>query len=221
MKLVFTQDIQRDIDNWQASINRKSYGVEWKKFLPAGISEDGVNNESMLKKYLEDNFYRTGKISSFVDWLNKTARVNQIQEDLEKLLGNTFSQNTITAYITTFHRAPYDVQQKFFFLIFRETNRERNITNIYHELMHFLFHEYYWEQCRTVGFNDQQIHVLKESSTILLNPTLEKRGFPKDFGYPNHQELREKMLKDWEKYKNFEKVLDVACEYVKKNKMFL
>ncbi len=208
MQLIFIQDIQRDINNWQISITRKSYGVEWKKFLPVDISEDEISDGKILKKYLESNFYQTGKVSSFIDWLNNTVHVNQIQEDLEKLFKNTFSSDTIKVYITTFHRAPYNVQQNFFFLILREKNRERGITNIYHELMHFFFHRYYWDQCVAAGFNDQQIHTLKESATVLLNPILEKRELPKDFGYPQHEAQRTVFKRFWKENNDFKSVLD-------------
>jgi hypothetical protein len=68
----------------------------------------------------------------------------------------------------------------------------------YHELMHFIFHEYFWWICRKVGLSEPQIHDLKESMTVLLNPILERHGLPLDKGYPKHQALRAKLKELWE-----------------------
>jgi hypothetical protein len=78
--------------------------------------------------------------------------------------------------------------------------------------MHFLFHIHYWETCKKAGLSENQIHDIKESFTVLLNPILKRRGLPLDFGYPNHQEFRVSLEKLWNKGENFEiflkKVLD-------------
>lgn len=200
-------DIQRDISNWQTSITRTSYGIDWKKFLPADITEADVRNDVVLRQYLEEHFYRNGKVAAFIKWIRTTTSAQQIRVDLEGLLGHPVLEDSITIFITTFHRAPYDVQQHLFFLIFREQNRERSITTIYHELMHFLFHQYYWKQCQDAGLDEQQIHRMKEAATVLLNPILKERGLPLDMGYPQHEELRAFMQRVWQKHRHFSSFL--------------
>ncbi|RJO59139.1 hypothetical protein C4546_03515 [Candidatus Parcubacteria bacterium] len=214
MQLLFIQDIQRDINNWQTSITRKSYGIDWKTYLPSDISEAEVNNTKFLKGYLKKHFYQNGKISTFITWMNKSVDEEGIRNDLEILLDEKFPPNPISVYITTFHRAPYDIQQHFFYLIFREKDRERSITTIYHELMHFLFHIYYWEQCQALGLDEQQIHTVKESVTVLLNQILQKRGLPLDMGYPQHRVLREKFKHFWEMEPNLRLLIDKVSKFL-------
>ncbi len=56
MKLQFIIDIERDVKNWQNSLNAKSYGLSWKKFLPNDISIKNVRDGKYLKNYLEEKF---------------------------------------------------------------------------------------------------------------------------------------------------------------------
>mgnify|MGYP001608659401 FL=1 len=211
MEIKFIKSIERDIQNWQNSVAAKSYGVEWKKFLPEDISIEDVRDSGRLKIYLEKNYYQNGEVSEFINWLENTTKPSEIQKDLTVLMDKKFI-NHVKIFITTFHRAPYNVRENFFYLIWRDANRKRAITNIYHELMHFLFHIYYWETCRRAGLSETQIHTLKESLTVLLNPTLEKRGLPADNGYPAHQKLRVQLKKLWSGEKNFELFLNKVLQ---------
>jgi hypothetical protein len=211
MIIRFIENIERDIQNWQNSVIAKSYGVDWKNFLPKDIDIKDVKDYKFLKEYLNKNYYEKGEVSIFKNWLENNVDSAEIQTDLQGLMGKKFFKD-VNAFITTFHRAPYDVTESFFYLILRDTNRKRSITNIYHELMHFLFHIHYWEICKKAGLSETQTHDLKESLTALLNPILKRRGLPLDFGYPNHQEFRASLEKLWNKGENFEiflkKVLD-------------
>jgi hypothetical protein len=207
MELQFIENIERDIRNWQKSVAANSYGVDWKKFLPEDISIENVRDNEYLKNYLERKYYQPGKVSEFKDWLEQNVSSSQIQADLEILMDKKFPPGNIKVFITTFHRAPYNVKRSFFYLIWRDSKKGKEITGIYHELMHFLFHIYYWDMCKKAGLSDTQIHILKESSTVLLNPILEKRGLPIDSGYAKHQEIRAKLKKLWDKENNFESSL--------------
>ena len=213
MKLQFIENIERDIKNWQKSITANSYGVDWKKFLPEDILAENVRDDEYLKDYLEKKFYQSGKVSEFKKWIESAVNSSQIQKDLEALMDKKFPFENVKVFITTFHRAPYDVEQKFFYLIWCDSNKEKAITGIYHELMHFLFHIYYWDMCKKAGFSEIQTHDIKESLTALINPILKQRGLPLDFGYPNHQILRANLEKLRSEEKNFEIFLKKALSH--------
>ena len=212
MKLQFIENIERDIKNWQKSITANSYGVDWKKFLPEDISAENVRDDEYLKDYLEKKFYQSGKVSKFKDWIEHNINSSQIQKDLETLMGKKFPYKNVKVFITTFHRAPYNFKRGFFYLIWRDLSKGKAIANIYHELMHFLFHIYYWDMCKKAGLSEIQTHDIKESLTALINPILKQRGLPLDFGYPNHQILRANLEKLWSEEKNFESFLKRAVK---------
>jgi hypothetical protein len=71
------------------------------------------------------------------------------------------------------------------------------------------------------ALNDNQMWAIKEAFTILLNLEASNLRFELDKGYPAHKKIRLKIKNDWIKHKNFEKVLDNVCSYVKKNRLFV
>ena len=88
-----------------------------------------------------------------------------------------------------------------------------------HEIMHAYFHKYFMEEYKKkFNLNNEQIWIVKEVITILLNLELgDIRIFP-DKSKPGHEKLREKIKEDWLKYKDIKKVLDEACLFVKNHK---
>lgn len=207
MNLTTSYNLKKDIQNWQESIEKSNYNVNWIKFLPENISLDCARSNACLENYLNIN-YPENKILNFINSLNNLVNAEQIQNDLEDLLNAKFTADDFKIFITTFHRAPYNVERNYFYLICRENNAKKAVSGIYHELMHFLFHQNYWGYCESKGLDDEKIHILKESLTILLNKILEKRGLPLDKGYMAHQELREKIKNCQKNSKNFKKLLE-------------
>jgi hypothetical protein len=74
--------------------------------------------------------------------------------------------------------------------------------------MHFVVHKYYWKQMRDAGLSDQQVHDIKESLTVLLNPVFEARWGGTENGYPNHQNLRKDIKKIATTTKNFDEIIE-------------
>lgn len=206
LNLKVEYNLEKDIQNWKQSLNKESYNVKWNKFLPDNISFECLKNDKCLSKYLSIN-YEAGKIDKFINSLNKLTNSREIQNDLENLLDSKFKTTDFKIFITTFHRAPYNIEKKYFYLIYRENNIKKAIGSIYHELMHFLFHQNYWDYCKNKGLNDTKIHILKESLTVLLNEILEKRGLPLDKGYVVHWDLREKIKNYKKSSKDFKRLL--------------
>jgi hypothetical protein len=192
MQFIFKEDIGRDVKNWQRAVEAKSHGIDWKRFLPESISLDEVSDASFLRAYLKKEYYDSGKVSGFRVWLENNVHADEIRDDLMALMQKPFHSDLITVYLTTFHRAPYNPDESSLFLFEQFPRRERSVTTIYHELMHFLFHWYYWDQCRKAGLSESEIDALKESFTVLLNPILAKRNLPLDGGYPIHEAMRER-----------------------------
>lgn len=221
MQLIFCEDIERDVENWRSSlVTQNNYVGDFRaKYLPKDILPEKIGDKEYLREYLDERFYKTGKIIEFKTWLEANANSAEIQEDLERLMGVKFLSETITAYITALGLGRYHVQGDLFYVIYRSPERDRKmrITNIYHELMHFLFHWHYWDQCKEAGLSEQEINNLKESLTVLLNPVLEKRGLPSDGGYPVHEELRKKWAALYKGNSDFPVFLEGAILLYKKS----
>ena len=133
---------------------------------------------------------------------------------LEKITGKLFKSKKIKAYLTTAPKCPYDTKNNWFMV-----NYFSSIPNMLkttgHELMHFHFHQNYWDKIEThVG--REKTGDLKESLTVLLNLEFNDLWFVGDRGYDSHQELRGFIEKQWKKKKDFDVLLDKCVDYIHK-----
>lgn len=225
MKFVFYDDIDRDVANWQRSLGMQDnydYVGDFKgKYFPKDIPIEKAKDKEYLRNYLAEKFYSNDKVVIFKEWLEMNVNVSEIHADLETLMKQKFLVEDFSVYITVFGLGNYSTKENLFYVIYRSPERDRKerISAIYHELMHFLFHWHYWEECKAAGLSEQEIHNLKESLTVLLNPILEKRGLPPDGGYPVHEELRKQWTSLYEKNPDFPAFLENAIPLYKESLM--
>ena len=83
--------------------------------------------------------------------------------------------------------------------------------------MHELWHFYTWEKFgerEMIGLGMNKYNDVKEALTILLNLECSDLMNAKDFGYPQHQNLRKIIADTWLKTKNIEGTWYAACNAV-------
>lgn len=110
----------------------------------------------------------------------------------------------VTAFLTINSRFPYNVVENFFFV-------QVPASSILKTIMHELWHFYTWyvfgiDQTKKLGA--QKYNDLKEALTVLLNVEY-KDLLPEgvvDTGYPQHKELRDKILSIWQSEKDILKL---------------
>ena len=86
-----------------------------------------------------------------------------------------------------------------------------------HEIMHVFFNQYFKEKYKEkFELNEEQLFMVKESLTILLNLEFKEIRIFMDIGKNGHEKLRENIKENWLKYKDIEKVLDEACIFLKR-----
>lgn len=192
MKIEFNYSLQRDLRNWLTGWDVKSYGATWKSRLPKEIlsSDNESLNTLKLRHYLKARYLETGLLDKYVVWLRDNVDAKQIEADLIQLTTRDLGVDSIRVYITTFSRAPYNFEEKYFYLTYRE-NKSAAISAIYHELLHFLFHAHFWDELMKKGLSSNAVHSLKESLTVVLDPVLFKRRLPRDRGYSAHEATRQ------------------------------
>lgn len=153
------------------------------KFVDEYISENNTSPDEYIEKYT-------------IDWKSISA---EYHKRAESIFGVVLPQD-ITAYLTINNRNPYSIVDNMFYVTFpKETVRK----TIMHELWHF----YTWyglgtDQEEKLG--KQKYNNVKEALTVLLNEEcgdLMPDGIY-DKGYPQHQELREKIKRLWNEQKD-------------------
>ena len=79
--------------------------------------------------------------------------------------------------------------------------------------MLFRSHKIYWDKIESQIGKDKTGD-LKEALTVLLNLEFKDLWFVEDKGYESHKELRDFILEEWKKEKDFEKLLEKCIKFL-------
>jgi len=220
----FVIDQRLDIENHLIRV--QSYKVK----LHSGHKRQNERYEKLLKLSVRERRNLIKKeISGFYSSKNR-SKLEEIKNDSQKywdkierkfflriknVFGYFFPYNSIKGVFSTANGFGYNTKDKWF-----ATNINSNkfvvAETAMHELFHFVFHFYFWKECEKYKLNWKQIWGIKEATTVLLNSNFLDLRLKPDNGYPEHKKIRNFMLKEWEKNKDFKKILDKTCKFVVK-----
>lgn len=200
MKLDFIYNKEKDIwcllNKGKSSNNSSKPTIVYQELISeVGENPNEISTSGFIDKYLERNNL---KPENFIEDYKKTFQdiSADYQSIAERVFGVTLNKN-ITAYLTVNNRCPYSIEENWFFVSMSKINP---VLTMMHELWHF----YTWyglgtDQEEKLG--KQKYNDLKEALTVLLNIEC-KDLLPADVidtGYPQHQEVRNRILEFWEK----------------------
>ncbi len=159
------------------------------------------DTESFIEAYMVRN-----KIN--IDEMIRSLQENweKVSSEYQKLAKEIFGvdlPNDVTAYITVNDRCPYNIQDNMFFASTLYPNAVNKTA------MHELWHFYTWYKYGSeweAKLGAQKYNEIKEALTVLLNVEC-KDLLPEgliDKGYPQHQELRQRILELWSKDRNMD-----------------
>ena len=224
-KIHFKIDLKQDARNWARTVKMKRhpFGRNKKEMLekiPAGLRRKmkPVSRDQAIKMaygYLKSNSV------DFLDELEANKGLleyyfnnkgNSLFKEIAKLTGKSIYTKNFYATFTLMTSCPYDPASNWF-MVAAPRPMSRQITNIFHEILHLQFIHHYRKYCLKKGLTEKQFQDLKEAITFLLNePVFKKYGLAPDRGYPNHQELRKELKKIWQKQRKFKIFLDKSIE---------
>lgn len=227
----FKYDFKKDAWSWVYIAKRKDdmWGMDKKKqidFIPLPllkqiIKKDKKEAEILIFNYLINHpkkKVRKVVIDNQIQVLEKSwEKIENVYfKTLEKVTQKPIYTKNFTCYITSGFMCPYNPEEDWFMASMWH-GQPFSLTTIAHELMHLQFIHYYWDYLENEGLSREKIEDLKEALTFLLNePEFNNFLLVNDKGYPNHQKLRGKLQKEWEKEKDFKKFLDKAIKIMKK-----
>ncbi len=205
MKLTFTYDRNRDIhcllNYGKTSINSPTPTKVYEEL----ISKYGEDvSESETDTFIE-SYFSTHKtdVNSFLKRFQE--QWDAISLEYQKKAWQVFGVNLpsdVTAYLTINHRAPYSIEENMFYIVMYGS---APIKTAMHELWHFYtWYKYGIEWEKKLG--TEKYNEIKEALTVLLNVEC-KDLLPtgvEDSGYPQHKELRERIINLWVKDQNIE-----------------
>ncbi len=204
MKITFKYDLNKDVwcllnygkESTNSQIPTKVYE---KLVFQFGENPTNEEVEIFLEKYYKENKIDIGKcIISYQQEWDKIS--DKYKNKSEKIFGVQL-KNEVIVYLTANNRCPYNIPENFFFVSVSNTTMRKIV-------MHELWHFYTWFKFGVTEeekIGKQRYNETKESLTVLLNvefPDL-MNGLI-DSGYPQHQEIRNKILDIWKENKNME-----------------
>lgn len=205
MKINFKYDEDRDIDcllsKGPGSTNSPGeQTVTYQKLLNSGADiNDREQVRNFVRKFITDNNININQNLAIdtENWLKIEPKFANIAE---KVFGLKLDDN-ITAFLTITGRFPYGTD--YFYVSAKSTEKTNNIST--HELWHFYTWKKFGYQQEIIG--DIKYNDIKESLSVILNiECKELLGDKPDLGYPQHKELRERILEMWNQEQNIEKI---------------
>ncbi len=203
MRVNFTYNTEKDI--WcliqmgKSSINSQNSTKQYNQLITQfGENPTYESTSIFIDEYLAKN--QINILKRIEDFKNEWDLVSSEFHTIAKSVFGTSIPKNVTAYLTINSRCPYSIEDNFFYVFIQSKNVR---TIVMHELWHF----YTWY---TLGKDQEEIlgkqkyNDIKEALTVLLNVECSNL-FPEgvfDIGYPQHQEIREEILKYWGNDKN-------------------
>ena len=156
------------------------------KFLPA--------NQEFIKKQVEIFQQRWSKING--TYFQRLGEILNIKISTD---------NLYTAFLTQAGSCPFNTRESWFMV---RINDEDVNNVVCHEIMHIEFERAYGMYCRNLGLPVNLFEDTREALTTLLNEEMSDILPHPDYGYKEHQELREEIKKLWNKEKDLKYLLD-------------
>ena len=203
MQVNFTYNREKDVwcllNKGRSSNNSQNSTQQYKQL----VEKYGENPTIGATTIFVDDYISENKINISERMQDFQKDWKNISADFQKRAGAIFNislPRDITAYLTINSRCPYSIQDDSFYVSLQSNQTKRIV-------MHELWHFYTWyglgaDQEEKLG--KQKYNDLKEALTVLLNVEC-KDLLPEgvvDTGYPQHQEIRQKILEYWGKDRN-------------------
>ena len=206
MKLIFKYDEEKDIycllkygpSSKNSNVNTKLYTQllndygenptlsETLKFIQSYIRENNIDIDEYVLKYT-----------------NEWQMISQQYKERAEKIFNISIPPELTVFLSVNSRCPYNISENYFFVNVPSVSTNKTI-------MHELWHFYTWYKfgiTEESKLGKQKYNDLKEALTVLLNvECLDLLDSGEDTGYPQHKELRQKILSIWDEERDIEKL---------------
>lgn len=203
---------QKDGQDFGANI------IKYHPILSSAKALTPKEQQRLICTYVDD-FYK-----SHLGELKKTKNIFQAQwgkkaKDFFGLAGKTFNHHPwprgkYIAYLSIFPCGPRFLKDKTFQIFYLS---KREVLSSAHEMLHFLFYDYFEKVFPEINPNEDLVWKLSE---IFNNLVLDSTNFRSLFGvpghYPAHSALIEMLKPEWEKRKNLKTFIKRSLQIIQK-----
>lgn len=198
MKIVFAYNIDKDTENiinGTRAVNSKKPTKFQNLFTEKyGENLEKENIKTFIKEQDKINGFDANKEIVAIEERWKIAETIFI-ERVEKIFGISYPTSIITVYLTHNERCTYNIEENYFFV---KIGSEFSNNTVMHELLHFYTWHAFGKKLLDDGLSKLAYNDVKESLTEILNLGFsDLLGGKLDSGYPQHQEMRQKIRNLW------------------------
>ncbi|MDP3015099.1 MAG: hypothetical protein Q8N28_01660 [bacterium] len=215
----FVIDKNLDIENHLIALNAYKRNIDRgfpQQIIPANenlLKLPLIKRKNVIRKNIEYLYKKERQLKSLAQDINKEWL--KIEKDfikkLEQVHKHRFPHKSVKGVLSSADKFGYKIKEEWF-AVKMFSNKYIAIDTAMHELMHFMFHKYYWEKCENSGLSENKIWDIKEAFTVLLNLEFDKFLFFPDYGRAPHNKLRRLIEKSWKKNRDFDKTLSLVIK---------
>ena len=220
-------DLAHDAQNWYDSTRSGVFqGWSWRDGASGRFRDEFDQIASLPKKkakaeaerfVFELHNEKSGEFNSLKWWIENefAKKFDDACGWLEKTTGQDLACREFTIYLTTFPRADESLEKGEIWFCVYWVNP---IENFLHEVLHWQFHRYWREdpQSPVAKLSDGELEFLKESLTVIIDDELKPLVNLADTGYPAHQAFRHLLHREWQKYHDFDKLVNFGLKNLPK-----
>jgi len=136
---------------------------------------------------------------------------------LERITGKRLKMTEFTIQLTTFASLPYFCDQALFYED-ATSHFPNDMGSFLHEVLHMQT-EWWWRQDEKSPVSrmpQYEYAFLRESLTVILDDELRPLIEDADVGYPDHQEFRKFLHKEWRRHHDFQLLIDTGLHNIGK-----
>lgn len=224
-------DLAADEWNW-LDVHNPTHGQNWRNALLSVDDIDLYDKIAELPDQQAEDYIHHQLLKRQQDSDMLTKFQAQLEQQLaerfilacqavERLTNKPLFLTEYHFLLTTFPRLPYNYYDNIGEVFVCATLDERAndpILIFMHECLHFQFHGYWQNNPDSIvsKLSNDKFEILKESLTVILDDELKPLITHIDEGYAEHQVLRQKLHKHWQKYHDFSALVEfgssLLCE---------
>lgn len=222
--------LNKDLDEWVGChfLNHQRGGHDFGKSIiklhPELVQAREFSNKEkkqiIIGQYI-DSFYKTHQKqleNTRKEFEKKWALVARpFFKAVDKLFNHLWPEGLYLAYLSIFPCGPRFLENKTFQVFYLA--KENASLRTAHELLHFLFYDYFGKNFSEISPTEEKVWILSEVLNVLI---LDLPEFHAIFGashphpYPSHLGIIENLKPEWERRKDLENFLGLSLEVIEK-----
>ncbi len=213
MTINFRYDPSYEYENFRAAFGSKNHAQASPRqvlFFEHYAELTRPNAIAFSEWYLREHNIDPNKVLSDIE-ANWIAIETKYFTRANAIFGKPLPMDRLTVYLTVHDRCSYNYERGYFFI---HTNLKAVTKTLMHELWHWYYYAFFRDEIQ-VKHGAKVSNDMKEALTVLLNEEFsDLMPGIQDIGYPQHQELRATILKEYRNTHDIKQTIERSLQSI-------